>query len=78
MTKEERHRAGYSRITAYSVAEGIRMKHLAAFLKREHAVVPRIFDEAVYAVSSSTVRWEESLTSHRYTICHYYLDMDHM
>ncbi|KAF8578986.1 DUF155-domain-containing protein, partial [Ramaria rubella] len=50
MSKEERQRAGYSRMTAYSVAEGIRMKHLAAFLKREHAVLPRVFDEAIYAV----------------------------
>ncbi|KAF8524394.1 hypothetical protein BU17DRAFT_42891 [Hysterangium stoloniferum] len=50
MSKEERQRSGYSRLTAYSVAEGIRMKHLAPFLKREHGVLPRIFDEAIYVV----------------------------
>jgi hypothetical protein len=27
------------------------MKLLSAFLKREHGVAPRVFDEAVYAVS---------------------------
>ncbi|KIJ28176.1 hypothetical protein M422DRAFT_76855 [Sphaerobolus stellatus SS14] len=50
MSKDERQRDGYSRLTAYSVAEGIRMKHLAPFLKREHAVTPRVFDEAIYVV----------------------------
>lgn len=50
MTKEERKRAGHKRITAYCVAEGLKMKHLTGFLKREHNVTPRVFDEAVYAV----------------------------
>ena len=50
MSKKDRQTAGYSRMTAYSVAEGIRMKHLSAFLKREHAVLPRVFDEAIYVV----------------------------
>ncbi|GJJ15049.1 hypothetical protein Clacol_009324 [Clathrus columnatus] len=50
LTKDERERAGYARLTAYSVAESIKMKHLAAFLKREHAVLPRVFDEALYVV----------------------------
>ena len=67
MSKEERQRAGYSRMTAYSVAEGIRMKHLSAFLKREHAVVPRVFDEAIYAVRKISLpfmwRWLFTLCS---------------
>lgn len=50
MTKAERRRAGYRRITAYCVAEGLKMKFLASFLKREHNVMPRVFDEALYVV----------------------------
>ncbi|KAG9127688.1 hypothetical protein FRC07_010761 [Ceratobasidium sp. 392] len=50
MSKEQRQRAGYKRLTAYCVAQGFRMKLLSAFLKREHGVAPRVFDEAVYAV----------------------------
>ncbi|KAG8933374.1 hypothetical protein FRC03_000514 [Tulasnella sp. 419] len=50
MGKEERQRAGFKRLTAYCVAGGFRMKLLAAFLKREHGVQPRTFDEAIYAV----------------------------
>lgn len=51
MTKLERKKAGFKRLTAYCVAEGLRMKLLAAFLKREHNVAPRVYDEALYAVS---------------------------
>lgn len=50
MTKAERRRAGCRRITAYWLADGFRMKLLANFLKREHNVVPRSFDEALYVV----------------------------
>ncbi|RXW19342.1 hypothetical protein EST38_g6507 [Candolleomyces aberdarensis] len=50
MTKEERKKAGFRRITAYCVAEGLKMKPLAGFLKREHNVLPRVFDEALYAM----------------------------
>ncbi|KDQ07418.1 hypothetical protein BOTBODRAFT_38823 [Botryobasidium botryosum FD-172 SS1] len=50
MPKAERQRANYRRITAYSTAESFRMKLLTAFLKREHGVTPRVFDEAVYAM----------------------------
>ncbi|KAI0066852.1 DUF155-domain-containing protein [Artomyces pyxidatus] len=50
MTKSERRRAGCRRITAYCVAEGFGMKVLASFLKREHNVVPRTFDEALYVM----------------------------
>lgn len=49
MSKEQRKQAGFKRITAYCVAESFKMKHLATFLKREHNVAPRVFDEALYA-----------------------------
>ncbi|KAF8260817.1 hypothetical protein EI94DRAFT_870653 [Lactarius quietus] len=50
MTKAERRRAGCRRITAYWLADSFRMKLLANFLKREHNVVPRSFDEALYVM----------------------------
>ncbi|OBZ67896.1 Sad1-interacting factor 3 [Grifola frondosa] len=50
MSKEQRESAGYRRITAYCVAQGFRMKLLANFLKREHNVHPRMFDEAMYTM----------------------------
>jgi uncharacterized Rmd1/YagE family protein len=55
MSKEQRKKAGFKRITAYCVAEGFRMKLLASFLHREHNVLPRVFDEALYVVSWATV-----------------------
>ena len=51
MSKAQREKAGYKRITAYCLAEGLKMKLLAGFLKREHNVQPRVFDEAMYVVS---------------------------
>ncbi|KAF9530287.1 hypothetical protein CPB83DRAFT_851313 [Crepidotus variabilis] len=51
MSKDQRKEAGYKRITAYCVAaESFRMGLLAGFLKREHNVAPRVFDEAIYAM----------------------------
>ncbi|KAH8831676.1 hypothetical protein DL96DRAFT_1706094 [Flagelloscypha sp. PMI_526] len=50
MTKAQRQEAGHKRITAYCVAESFKMKHLATFLKREHNVQPRIYDEALYVL----------------------------
>ncbi|GAW03537.1 DUF155-domain-containing protein [Lentinula edodes] len=50
MSKEQRKRAGIKRITAYCIAESLKMKLLASFLKREHNVGPRVFDEALYAM----------------------------
>ncbi|CAE6423574.1 unnamed protein product [Rhizoctonia solani] len=50
MSKEQRQRGGYRRLTAYCIADSFRMKLLTAFLKREHGVAPRVVDEAVYAV----------------------------
>ena len=53
MSKEQREKAGFRRITAYCIAESFKMKLLASFLKREHNVKPRIYDEAMYVVSKS-------------------------
>ncbi|KAJ6496787.1 hypothetical protein DFH09DRAFT_1205017 [Mycena vulgaris] len=50
MTKEQRKRAGFRRITVYCVCESFKMKLLSSFLKREHNVAPRVFDEAVYVM----------------------------
>jgi hypothetical protein len=51
MGKEQRKKAGFNRLTAYCVAESFNMKLLASFLRREHNVVPRVFDNALYTVS---------------------------
>ena len=51
MSKDQRKRAGFNRLTAYCVAESFNMKLLASFLRREHNVVPRAFDGALYTVS---------------------------
>jgi uncharacterized Rmd1/YagE family protein len=50
MTKAQRERHGYKRLTAYCVAEEFKMKALTGFLKREHNVAPRVYDEALYVV----------------------------
>ncbi|KAF8800559.1 DUF155-domain-containing protein [Phlegmacium glaucopus] len=50
MTKDQRKNAGFKRITAYCVAESFKMKLLSSFLKREHNVSPRVFDEALYVM----------------------------
>ncbi|CAA7267253.1 unnamed protein product [Cyclocybe aegerita] len=50
MTKDQRKQAGYKRIAAYCVAESFKMKLLSSFLKREHNVSPRAFDEALYVM----------------------------
>lgn len=51
MSKQQRKEAGFRRLTAYCVAESFKMKLLTSFLKREHNVSPRVFDEALYVVS---------------------------
>ncbi|KAF5386501.1 hypothetical protein D9757_005859 [Collybiopsis confluens] len=50
MSKEQRERAGMKRATAYCIAESLKIKLLASFLKREHNVTPRIFDDACYVM----------------------------
>lgn len=51
MSKEQRKKAGYKRITAFCVAEAFKMNLLATFLKREHNVQPRSYDDTTYVVS---------------------------
>ncbi|PPQ93334.1 hypothetical protein CVT25_014463 [Psilocybe cyanescens] len=51
MYKEQRKEAGFKRITAYCVAESFKIKLLSSFLKREHNISPRAFDEALYVVN---------------------------
>ncbi|KAI9512677.1 hypothetical protein F5148DRAFT_973230, partial [Russula earlei] len=51
-TKAEHRQAGCCHITAYWLMYGFRMKLLANFLKHEHNVIPRLFDEALYVVHS--------------------------
>ncbi|VDB98560.1 unnamed protein product [Peniophora sp. CBMAI 1063] len=50
MSKAERREEGFRRITAYGVAEGVRIKLASSFLKREHNVHPRVYDNALYAM----------------------------
>ncbi|KAL1405997.1 Sad1-interacting factor 3 [Vanrija albida] len=51
MTKREREENSLPRLTAYSTADGYRLRLLQAFLKREHGVgVVRVFDDCIYAV----------------------------
>lgn len=57
LNKSERKRAGYKRLTTYCIAEAFAMKVLAGFLKREHNVMPRVFDEALYVVSSPLISY---------------------
>ncbi len=52
MSREQREKAGFRRITAYCLADGFKMKLLGSFLKREHNVKPRVYDEAMYVVST--------------------------
>lgn len=52
MSKDQRKKAGYKRITAFCVAEAFKMNLLGTFLKREHNVQPRVYDEATYVVSA--------------------------
>jgi uncharacterized Rmd1/YagE family protein len=51
-SKTQRENRGCKRMTAYSVANALKSKALAGFLRREHNVVPRVFDEAIYAVGA--------------------------
>ncbi|KAF8190535.1 hypothetical protein BJ912DRAFT_1022218 [Pholiota molesta] len=48
-----RKEAGFKRLTAYCVAESFKMKLLSSFLKREHNVSPRAFDEHCYGPNAN-------------------------
>ena len=64
MSKSERNKSGYRRLTAYCISESFRTKLLAAFLRREHNVVPRVFDEATYAVRNIRVIHSNRMSSY--------------
>ncbi|KAF9974882.1 hypothetical protein BGZ73_001622 [Actinomortierella ambigua] len=49
MTKEQRNAKGLSRVVAYCTAEGFDYKRLIPYLKQNHNVYPRLYDEALYA-----------------------------
>ncbi|KAF9580014.1 hypothetical protein BGW38_003501 [Lunasporangiospora selenospora] len=49
LTKEQRNARGLARVVAYCTAEGYDQKRLAAYLKANHGVYPRLYDEALYA-----------------------------
>lgn len=50
LTPEQRDDMGYQRLTAYYCCEEFKMSLLSGFLKREHAVSPRLYDDAIYAL----------------------------
>ncbi|KAG8797849.1 hypothetical protein FRC17_007633, partial [Serendipita sp. 399] len=50
LTPEQRQEMGYQRLTAYYCCEQFHMGLLSSFLKREHAVSPRLYDDAIYAL----------------------------
>ncbi|KAF9987052.1 hypothetical protein BGZ75_001091 [Mortierella antarctica] len=49
LTKEQRNVKGLARVVAYCTAEGYDLKRLSAYLKANHSVHPRLYDEALYA-----------------------------
>ncbi|GJJ73496.1 required for meiotic nuclear division protein 1 [Entomortierella parvispora] len=49
LTKEQRNAKGLARVVAYCTAEGYDQKRLSAYLKANHGVHPRLYDEALYA-----------------------------
>ncbi|KAF9092008.1 hypothetical protein BGX23_004688 [Mortierella sp. AD031] len=49
LTKEQRNTKGLARVIAYCTAEGYDIKKLSAYLKANHGVHPRLYDEALYA-----------------------------
>ncbi|KAF9439372.1 hypothetical protein BGZ76_000033 [Entomortierella beljakovae] len=49
LTKEQRNAKGLARVDAYCTSEEYDMKKLASFLRDNHGVQPRLYDEALYA-----------------------------
>lgn len=39
----------YSRVTAYCISDGIRLVAVASFLRKSHQILPRLYNEALYA-----------------------------
>ncbi|KAI8605861.1 hypothetical protein EDD21DRAFT_362551 [Dissophora ornata] len=48
LTKEQRNAKSLARVVAYCTAEGYDNKRLSAYLKANHGVYPRLYDEALY------------------------------
>ncbi|KAF8955400.1 hypothetical protein BGZ46_002654 [Entomortierella lignicola] len=48
LTKEQRNTKGLARVVAYCTADGYDIKRLTSFLKANHGVQPRLYDEALY------------------------------
>ncbi|CAO3696888.1 unnamed protein product [Umbelopsis ramanniana] len=49
MTKDQRDFANLPRLSAYCTAEGNNLKELSEFLRQQHHVSPRFYDECLYA-----------------------------
>ncbi|KAM3582936.1 Sad1-interacting factor 3 [Umbelopsis sp. WA50703] len=49
MTKDQRDFSNLPRVSAYCTAEAYDMKELDAFLRQQHYVSPRLYDECLYA-----------------------------
>lgn len=49
MKRDEREAAHLPRVTAYCTAEGYQLKPLRKFLRESHNVLPRLYDECLYA-----------------------------
>ncbi|KAF7728694.1 hypothetical protein EC973_005732 [Apophysomyces ossiformis] len=49
MPKDERDYAGLPRVAAYCTGEGYALNRLRPFLREHHHVVPRLYDECLYA-----------------------------
>lgn len=49
MTKDQRDFANLPRVSAYCTAEAYDMKQLSEFLRHQHYVSPRLYDECLYA-----------------------------
>ncbi|KAH8556732.1 hypothetical protein BGW37DRAFT_417307 [Umbelopsis sp. PMI_123] len=49
MTKDQRDFANLPRLSAYCTAEGNNMRELCEFLRQQHHVSPRFYDECLYA-----------------------------
>ncbi|KAG0048499.1 hypothetical protein BGZ83_006562 [Gryganskiella cystojenkinii] len=49
LTKEQRNAKGLARVVAYCTADGYDHKRLSVYLRTNHGVHPRLYDEALYA-----------------------------
>ena len=71
ITPEQRDQMGYQRLTAYYCADELRMSLLSTFLKREHAVSPRLVSPSRFISLLLTSRI--GYTMMRYMLCTIFL-----